>query len=268
MNRAVAATPQIATRRRGRGHFADLPERFVGVFREERPAHVLVTVCLGVFAALAVAVILAPQLLAVVDTAVQEAVISNREQWLDTGAVWLTFLGTRWAIGTALLVLVAWSAVTGRSQRFVGVMVLAFLLNPVFEVVFKELVGRIRPNASQLLPGNGPSFPSGHVLASVGFYGMLPFMVWEATKRSWARVATLACSTALILGITATRVYLDVHWTTDAVAGLMLGTVLVAGFYHVHLEGMLPVLAPDPVPFEVKPALAAAGTGAVAHRLK
>ena len=260
MNRTAAVGAHT-----GRKHFRDVPARIVGVFRDEGPAHVLVTVCLGLFAALAVTVITAPQVLAVIDTAVQEAVISNREAWLDTAMIWLTFLGTRWAIGAFVLALVIWSAITGKSRRFVGVIVLAFLLNPVFEVVFKELVGRARPDMAQLLPGNGPSFPSGHVLASVGFYGLLPFLAWETTKKHWVRVATMVGAAALSVGMAFTRVYLDVHWATDATAGLLLGTVLVAGFYHVYLEEMVPAFARRRAS-EPQPALA--GAGSSSPRLK
>ncbi|NNF08886.1 MAG: phosphatase PAP2 family protein, partial [Acidimicrobiia bacterium] len=39
-----------------------------------------------------------------------------------------------------------------------------------------------------------------------------------------------------ILTVAASRVYLDVHWTSDVFAGLLLGTVLVIGTYHA-MEG-------------------------------
>ena len=170
------------------------------------------------------------------DGFVQENVIAGRQRWLDTGMTWLTFLGTRWVIGGLTLTLAAWSGVTGKHRRFTMIVVAAVLLNPVFEVLFKELVGRARPDVAQLVAGKGHSFPSGHVLASAGFYGLLPFFVWEAVKVRWVRSAVTIASLSLIVSIAISRVYLDVHWTTDAIAGLLLGAVLVAGFYHAFLE--------------------------------
>ena len=68
------------------------------------------------------------------------------------------------------------------------VLAAAVLLNPLFEVGFKELVDRVRPSLDQLVSGNGPSFPSGHVLASVGFYGLLPFLTLKCSDRLFQEV--------------------------------------------------------------------------------
>ena len=159
-----------------------------------------------------------------------------RTEWLNTSMVWLTFLGTRYTIGAATLVLVGCSLATKRHQTFVMVLAAAVLLNPVFEVGFKELVDRVRPSLAQLVPGNGPSFPSGHVLASVGFYGLVPFLTWEVTRNPWARFGAVAGSILVILAIAVSRPYLDVHWTTDATAGVLLGTVLVTATYQTFLQ--------------------------------
>ena len=186
------------------------------------------------FAGLAVMAIAAEPALLRFDQAVQAFILENRTVALNQAMIWLTFLGTRWVIGLATLVLVAWSLITNRHRVLVAVIVAAVLLNPVFEIAFKELVGRVRPAVAQLLPGNGPSFPSGHVLAAVGFYGLLPLVTWEMTREAWVRVASVVGSLAVIATVTVSRPYLDVHWATDAIAGVLLGSVLVAGTYWAY----------------------------------
>jgi len=190
---------------------------------------------LAAFAALAVLAIMSEPTLLRLDLAAQGFILESRTGWLDQAMVWLTFLGTRYVIGVASLALLAWSLVTRRHRTFVLLLVAAVLLNPVIEFGFKELVGRVRPAVAQLLPGNGPSFPSGHVLAAVGFYGLVPILAWEATRNAWVRLSALVSSLAVIAVVTISRPYLDVHWTTDAVAGALLGTALVAGTYQAFL---------------------------------
>ena len=225
-----------------------LPRAFVELFRSHRTAAVLASTAVTAFAARAGLAIAAEPTLLRRDRAMQSWILANRTAWLDQAMVWFTFLGTRYVIGAAALILLVWSQITCRHRTFVALIVSAVLLNPVFEIGFKELVDRVRPAVAQLLPGNGPSFPSGHVLAAVGFYGLIPFLTWEVTTNAWARFAAVVGSMAVIAVVTVSRPYLDVHWTTDAVAGVLLGTVLVAGTYQAFLW----LSAPNRVPLAKK----------------
>ncbi len=223
-----------------------LPAAVVNVVRNHRSARILMALCVAVFAALAVIAVTSEQVLLSVDTEVQEAVINSRSGALDATMVALTELGTRYSIGFLTFALVLWSLLKGRGQRFVFVLVVAVLLNPVFEFTFKELVGRVRPDTAQLVPGNGPSFPSGHVLASVGFYGMIPLLAWHHVRNALVRWLAFAGSLGVIAAVAVSRVYLDVHWTTDVVAGLLLGTVLVALTYRAYLAVERRRAVPEP----------------------
>ena len=229
-----------APRKAGRWLLHEFPAHFVDLFRNHRKALVLVSVAMAAFLGLAATAIFNEGSLLRFDQAAQAALISVRTGWLNTSMVWLTFLGTRYVIGAAMLGLVVWSSITKRHQAFVMVLAAAVLLNPIFEVGFKELVDRVRPSLDQLVPGNGPSFPSGHVLASVGFYGLVPFLTWEITRNAWARLTAVAGSLLVIVAVTISRPYLDVHWATDATAGVLLGTVLVAATYQAFLRFQTP----------------------------
>lgn len=235
----------LAASRAGSWILYELPRGFIDLFRNHRKAAGLTAIALATFLGLAFVAITSESTLLRLDQTMQGFILESRTAWLDRAMVWLTFLGTRYVIGAASLGLLAWSLVTRRHRTFVLLIVAAALLNPVFEIGFKELVDRVRPAVSQLLPGNGPSFPSGHVLAAVGFYGLIPFLTWEVTRNAWARFAAVVGSLAVIAVVTVSRPYLDVHWTTDAIAGVLLGTVLVAATYQAYLR----VSSADRAPF-------------------
>ena len=220
-----------------RGIFAHVtPDRIVAAVRNHRIAFLVASGAAVIFALLAFFVATSEATLLQFDRTMQRGLLELRTGWLDRTMIWLTFLGTRYVIGLSAVGLLIWSQVTKRHRVFVLVIVVAALLNPVFEIAFKELLGRVRPAVDQLLPGNGPSFPSGHVLAAVGFYGLMPLLAWEATRKRWARAAVFFGSVAVVAVVALSRPYLDVHWTTDAVAGVLLGTVLVMASYHVYLR--------------------------------
>ncbi len=193
-------------------------------------ARLLVATCLAAFAALALVAALAEPSLLSLDLWLQQLTLAGRGSWLDPFMTTITAFGARQVIVPLAAALVLWSLATGRRRLLVAVIAVAVVLNPVVEFAFKELIGRARPDLSRLLPGNGPSFPSGHVLAAAGFYGVLPLLTRPGALR---RIAGGVA--ALIVGVVAaSRVYVGVHWATDALAGLLLGVVLVAITAGMH----------------------------------
>lgn len=97
------------------------------------------------------------------------------------------------------------------------------------EWLLKELVGRERPDFDRLVPGVGPSFPSGHVMAAVALWGLVPSVVALLTHRRTLWWASVIGSGALVLGVAASRVHLGVHWFSDVVGALMLGSLYLLG---------------------------------------
>ena len=119
-------------------------------------------------------------------------------------------------VGVALALLIArrpWAAFRVVFASGVG--------GPV-SVGLKALFERARP-LEQVIPATGYSFPSGHAFASTVFYGVLLYVVWRLTERRAVRVAAAVVLPAIILAVGASRVYLNVHYPTDVIAGWLAG---------------------------------------------
>ena len=112
--------------------------------------------------------------------------------------------------------------------------VVAMLARPLVEFVLKALVARDRPDFERLVPGNGPSFPSGHPMAAIALWGLLPIVVGLFTHRRAVWWASVVVSVAAVVLIGASRVYLGVHWTSDVVGGLVAGA-----FFLLFVEFVL-----------------------------
>ena len=180
----------------------------------------------GVFLFLALAAAVAGgRLLLTWDKPIQHWVESNRTEALDTFFLYGTRLGSLQVIifGVAVMLLIAF-----RKCRPLFFLVLAAALSrPLLEFTMKALVDRERPDLDRLVGGNGPSFPSGHPLAAIALWGLVPPVVALVTnQRFWWWVATAVSGTAIVI-VAASRVYLGVHWFSDAVGSLLFGAVFL-----------------------------------------
>jgi undecaprenyl-diphosphatase len=193
----------------------------------------LLVVMFGVFLALAVAAAMAgSQVLLTWDEPIARWVEAHRTTHLD--AVFHTFsrLGSTVPV---LLVATAVGIAAWRRCRAVGVaLIVATFSKPLVETVLKAVVDRDRPDFDRLVAGHGPSFPSGHVMAAMALWGMLPLVVSLYTRRRDVWWGSVAVAVTIIGGIAASRVYLGVHWFSDVVGGLLAGAIFLVGVQAVY----------------------------------
>jgi undecaprenyl-diphosphatase len=71
----------------------------------------------------------------------------------------------------------------------------------------------------------GNSYPSGHMLRTVIVYGLLAFVVFRLARRRWLRLAAAAVALILVVLMAFDRLYLEVHWESDVIGALLLGSV-------------------------------------------
>src|SRR5687767_5505692 len=109
------------------------------------------------------------------DEPIQRAVESSRNADLDQFFLTVSRLGSTvivLALG-GVAALLTWR----RCPAVAAALVAATLSRPALEFVLKLTVGRDRPDLERMVDGTGYSFPSGHVMAAVALWGLLPAVV-------------------------------------------------------------------------------------------
>jgi membrane-associated phospholipid phosphatase len=115
--------------------------------------------------------------------------------------------------------LVGWF-VSNRSAVLVLLIVGSGIVSRVVVHILKDGFGVVRPpfaNAQSL------SFPSGHVTGVAAIGVVLTYVAWRNSR--WPRVVTW--TSALVLALMAfSRVYLDKHWFSDTLGGVLIGSAI------------------------------------------
>lgn len=91
--------------------------------------------------------------------------------------------------------------------------------------LFKQLFQRKRPAVPLLHAVKGLSFPSGHAMMSVTFYGLLIYISSRTIESALLKAVLTPSLVALILMIGYSRVYLRVHYASDVAAGYIVGSL-------------------------------------------
>lgn len=154
----------------------------------------------------------------------------------------ITWLGSLYLLlpATAMLSLMLYRL--GKSREMVllcGSLVLTVIAAHGAKWIFR----RPRPEALELLipmPGDW-SFPSAHSAQATAFFLAVAMIACRALPPLWSALCVVVC-TLLIVGVAWSRVYLQVHYLSDCVAGCALAGLLV-----MAVNILLPYLYPLPL---------------------
>jgi len=110
-------------------------------------------------------------------------------------------------------------------------LILVFLLNRIL----KFIIARPRPEILRLVPEDGYSFPSGHAMVSMGFYGFLIYLIYTKFKNTKVKYPLILFLGLLILFIGISRIYLGVHYFTDVIGGFIIAIIYLKLFIkHIY----------------------------------
>jgi undecaprenyl-diphosphatase len=109
-----------------------------------------------------------------------------------------------------------------RSKWIAPFLVIVILGQSVLTNVLKDVFDRVRPTLNPVAQTLGPSFPSGHSATAAAFYAAAALVIGRG-RGPRTRALLAGGAAAIAVAVACTRVFLDVHWLSDVIAGLALG---------------------------------------------
>lgn len=103
----------------------------------------------------------------------------------------------------------------------------------ILNLILKNIVQRPRPVDYRIINESGYSFPSGHSMISLAFYGLIIYVIYKKMNNKVLKYVLMILLFILILLIGFSRVYLGVHYASDVVAGYCITTCYLAIFTSI-----------------------------------
>ena len=165
--------------------------------------------------------------LVVFDQYFTEKIQSFRAPPLTSFFQLVTHLGDRFSYLFFTLVIAAYFFIKYAKWKFTLQTLLVLLFSSLSNVVLKRVINRERPTLEHLVAVSTLSYPSGHAMSAMAFYGFLIYLSFRLSLFLWSKVLSLVMLGTLILLIGISRVYLGVHYPSDVLAGFVGGLIWV-----------------------------------------
>ena len=132
----------------------------------------------------------------------------------------ITFLADAKLIAFLCLVLLILIA----NKRIPIAIIINMLIMWALISILKRTFKRKRPNINRLVNEKGYSYPSGHTMTAIIFYGFNIFLIIVSNIYMPLKISLIIILSTLILLIGYTRIYLGVHYLSDVIGALLFGS--------------------------------------------
>jgi len=137
----------------------------------------------------------------------------------------ITFFGTHVFLIPANLALIGYFLFIKKHRWYSIKVPVVAIGSVVIMSLLKLYFSRSRPLTPILQEVQGFSFPSGHAMSAMTFYGLLIYLMYRYIQGTISKTVLIGFLALFILLIGVSRIYLRVHYTSDVLAGFAMGII-------------------------------------------
>ncbi len=178
------------------------------------------------------------------DQQITDFVIAHRSPPLTQYFIFMTNVGDFYGYLIVLILALIVSWVFFKNWRYMAQTVLVLLLASISNTMLKRFIDRARPGIEHLVSVETLSYPSGHAMSAMAFYGFLAYLFYSFKMNNWLKYGSIIILCFIILSIGISRIYLGVHFPSDIAGGYIAGAIWV--FFCILIFNLVEVFRRDP----------------------
>ncbi|HSJ39326.1 MAG TPA: phosphatase PAP2 family protein [Planococcus sp. (in: firmicutes)] len=159
------------------------------------------------------------------DNSIITLILANQSGLMDFIMIFITELGSVWFLGALSIVVILALWFKAKDRWSALFFIIAVGGGGLLTTLLKHFYGRERPSINEAIDAIGFSFPSGHSMGSLIFYGFIIFLIVRGPQKEWIKWTVSIGLAVLVVLIGISRIYLGAHYPSDVVAGYIAGTI-------------------------------------------
>ena len=182
--------------------------------------------------------------LATYDASLTDSVTSARSPFLTTYFKFVTDVGDAMGYLIVFVVCTLLFYLMFKNWEYVVQISVVMILALSSNLLLKEIINRARPSAEHLVTVKTLSYPSGHAMMAMAFYGFLIYLISNFKISRLLKYTIITLLVVLILSIGVSRIYLGVHYPSDIAGGYIAGFIWVV--FCVMAFNLIKIFRRDP----------------------
>lgn len=178
------------------------------------------------------------------DQQITDFVISYRNPNLTKYFIFVTEVGDLYGYLVVLTIMIVLSIFVFKKWKYVIQTTIVLVLSGVSNLILKRFIDRARPGIEHLVSVETLSYPSGHAMSAMAFYGFVIYVLYRFKINTFLKVIAIIILVMLIFSIGISRIYLGVHFPSDIVGGYIAGFIWV--IFCILLFELIVVFRRDP----------------------
>ena len=161
------------------------------------------------------------------DSRITEFVTSFRNPGLNKFMQAITHVGDIYGYLVLTIICTVLFYLKFKNWRYVLEMVFVLAISGLSNSALKQVINRARPDVDHLVSVATLSYPSGHAMSAISFYGFLIYLIYNIKMKKIFKIGLISFFSLMIFLIGVSRIYLGVHFPSDVVGGYIAGFIWI-----------------------------------------